>query len=115
MAEADRQESRAAKMIPSFGQADRLGICNGIGIFILIAAILVAGMVFGDALLRINPHQDVRVQLVRTFGFNRLTLVPSGRARRLADAPNQALDWRYDPRLVRIPPGMADLILTPPD
>lgn len=102
-------------MISSPGQADRLGICNAIGIFILIATILVAAMVFGDALLRGYPRQDARMQLVGTFGFNRLTLLPSGRVRGPADAPNPAFDWRYDPRLVGIPPGMADLILTSPN
>ena len=102
-------------MIPPPGQADRLGICNGIGIFILITAILIAGMVFGDSLLRSSPRQDARAQLVCQFGFSRLTLVPSGRAWGPADAPSPAFDWRFDPRLVRTPPGLADLILTKPD
>jgi len=102
-------------MNPSPGKADRLGVCNAIAISILMAAILVAGMVFGDAQLRSYPRPDVRVQLVHTFGFNRLTLVPAGRPRRLANAPNSAFDWRYDPRLVRIPADITDLILTPPD
>ena len=102
-------------MIPPPGQADRLGICNGIGLFILIAAALVAVMVFGDALLRSYPRHDVRVQLVAFFGFNRLALVPSGRAWRLAGLPHPAADWCYDPQLVGIPPGMADLILKTPD
>ena len=102
-------------MLPTPGQADRLGTCNGIAIFILIAAILITGMVFGDALLRSYPPHDARVQLVDFYGFNRPVLVPSYRAPRPAGLPQPAADGCYDPRLVGIPLGMADLILTTPD
>ena len=98
-------------MISTPGRADRLGICNAVGIFILAIAIVAAVMVFIDAAHRSHIDQDESIQLVRVFGLNRLTVVPSGRALRMSGLQNFAIDWRYDPQLARIQPGPAELVL----
>ena len=111
MVTADRQESHTAKMISIPKPADRLGICNGVGIIILTLAAAAAVIVFIDAAHRNHIDQEKSIQLVRIFGLNRLTVVPSGRVLRMSGLQNYAVDSRYDPQLARIQPGPADLVL----
>ncbi len=97
------------------GQADRLGICNALGLFILILAAAAVVIVCVDAAHRSDTLNDQGAQLVRIFGFTRLSLVPSGRTLRMPHLCNSAVDWRYDPQLAGIQPDPADLILKDPD
>lgn len=98
-------------MTPNHEKADRLGICNAVGIFILIFATVAAVIVFIDVTYRSDTSIDQSAQLVRVFGFDRLSLVPSGRTLRILDLPNSDIDWRYDPHLAGIPPDSADLLI----
>ncbi len=102
-------------MKQSPAKADRLDACNAIGLIILILAALVALVVFVDAAYRSNPSGDQSAQLVRVFGFDRLSLVPSGRTLRSPDMPKSTVEWCYDPYLTGIPPDAADLILKAAD
>jgi hypothetical protein len=97
------------------GRADRLGVCNALGIAILILAALTALMVVVDAACHSDTSIDKSARLVRVFGFTRLSLVPSGRTSRLPDSPQSDVDWRYDPLLPGLQPDAADLILKVPD
>ena len=97
------------------GQADRLGICNAFGLFILILTAAAVVIVCADATHRSDTPNDQGAQLVRIFGFTRLSLVPSGRTLRMPDLSHSAVDWRYDPQLAGIQPDPADLILKDPD
>jgi len=94
-----------------FGRADRLGVCNALGVAVLMVAALVAIVMVVDAACRRDPAIDQSARLVRVFRFNRLSLVPSGRALRMPDSPHSAVDWRYDPKLAGIPPDLADLLM----
>ena len=93
------------------GRADRLGVCNALGIAILMIAALAAIIVVVDSACRSDAAIDQNVQLVRVFRFTRLALVPSGRALRMTDLKHPAVDWRYDPKLAGIPPDLADLLM----
>jgi hypothetical protein len=92
-------------------QADRLGICNLLGLFIMFLAAAAAVMVLVDAAQRGYSDQDLSLQLVHIWGLNRLSIVPSGRALRMQGLQNKAVDWRYDPQLARVQPGPAELVL----
>jgi hypothetical protein len=96
-------------------KADRLDGCNAFGLIVLILAALAALVVFVDPAYRSNPSGDQSAQLVRVFGFDRLSLVPSGRMLRSPDMPKSTVEWCYDPKLAGIPPGPADLILKAAD
>jgi hypothetical protein len=96
-------------------KADRLDGCNALGLIILILAALAALVVFFDAAHRSSPSDDQIAQLVRVFGFDRLSLVPSGRTLRSPDMPKSTVEWCYDPQLAGIQPDPADLILKAPD
>ena len=102
-------------MTANHQKADRLGICNAVGIFMLILAALAAVIVFIDVTYRSDTSIDQCAQLVRVFGFDRLSLVPSGRTLRVLDLPTSAADWQYDPGLAGIQPYPADLILKTPN
>ncbi|UCD77174.1 MAG: hypothetical protein JSW26_17320 [Desulfobacterales bacterium] len=102
-------------MTPNREKADRLGICNAVGIFILILAAVAAVIVFIDVTYRSDTSIDQCAQLVRVFGFDRLSLVPSGRTLRMLNLPNSAVDWQYDPGLAGIQPYPAELILKAPN
>ena len=93
------------------GKTDRLDRCNALGVIILILAALAALVVFVDAAYRSNPSGDQSVQLARVFGFDRLSLVPSGRMLRSPGMPKSTVEWCYDPYLAGIPTDPADLIL----
>ena len=93
------------------GQADRLGVCNVLGMIMLILAAAAAIIVIVDAAHRSGPADDQIAQLVRVFAFDRLSLVPSGRPLRSTDMPKSAVEWRYDPKLAGIPPDSADLLI----
>jgi hypothetical protein len=114
MATADRQEGRAPKMSTLHTKVDRLGICNAVGIFILMLAAVTLVSVFIDVAYRSDSHSDQSAQLVRVFGFDRLSLLPSGRTLRMPGFPNSAVVWRYDPHLAGFPPDTAELILRVP-
>ena len=96
-------------------KADRLDGSHAIGLIILILAALAALVVFVDAAYRSNPSGDQSVQLARVFGFDRLSLVPSGRMLRSPGMPKSTVEWCYDPKLAGIPPDAADLILKAAD
>ena len=102
-------------MTSAHRQADRLGTCNAVGILIVVFVSVAAVIVCVDALHRADTDSDQVAQLVRVFGFARLSLVPSGRELRGPDLPNAAVDRRYDPLLDGIQPDLADLILETPD
>lgn len=102
-------------MKQSPGKVDRLDGCNALGLAILVLAVLAAVVVVVDAEYRSNPADDQSAQLVRVFGFDRLSLVSSGRSLRRPDMPTSAVEWRYDPYLAGIPPDSADLILRAAD
>ena len=96
-------------------KADRLNSCNALGLAILVLAALAVIIVIVDAAYRSNPSDDQSAQLVRVFGFDRLSLVPSGRILRSPDMPKSTVEWCYDPKLAGIPPDAADLILKAAD
>jgi hypothetical protein len=102
-------------MTSPYGQADRLGICHAVGLFILILAAVAVLIVFVDAAQHSDPSNDKNAQLVRVFGFTRLSLVPAGRTMRMPDLPNPTVEWRFDPLLAGIQTDPADLILNEPD
>jgi len=102
-------------MTSRLGQADRLSICNAVGILILVLAAAAAVLVFADAAHRSDRHNDQGAQLVSTLAITRLSPVPSGRALRTPDLTNSAADGRYDPQLGGIQADPADLILNVPD
>jgi len=92
-------------------KVDRLDGCNALGLAVLILAALAVTIVIVDASYRSNPVDDQSVRLVRVFGFDRLSLVPSGRPLRSPAMPKSAVEWRYDPHLAGIPPDSADLLI----
>lgn len=102
-------------MKQSPGKVDRLDGCKALGLAILVLAALAAIIVVVDAEYRSNPADDQSARLVRVFGFDRLSLVPSGRSLRSPDMPKSAVKWRYDPSLAGFPPDAADLILRAAD
>ena len=85
--------------------------CNALGVIILILAAVAALVVFVDAAYRSNPSGDQSVQLARVFGFDRLSLVPSGRMLRSPGMPKSTVEWCYDPKLAGIPPDSTDLLM----
>ena len=96
-------------------KVDRLDGCNALGLAVLILAAIAVIMVIADAAYRSNPVDDQSAALVRVFGFDRLSLVPSGRILRSPDMPKSTVEWCYDPKLAGIPPDAADLILKAAD
>ena len=92
-------------------KADRLDLCNALGLAVLLLAALAVLGVCGDAVFRSNTAGNQSAPLVRTFGLDRLSLVPSGRWLRSPDTPNGAVEWRYDPHLAGIPQDAADLLM----
>ena len=92
-------------------KVDRLDGCNALGLAVLILAALAVIIVIADAAYRSNPADDQGAALVRAFGIDRLSLVPSGRSLRSPDLPKSAAEWRYDPHLAGIPPDSADLVI----
>jgi hypothetical protein len=91
-------------------KVDRLDGCNALGLAILVLAALAVIVVVVDAGYRSNLAGDQSARLVRVFGFDRLSLVPSGRSLRSPAMPKAAVEWRYDPYLAGIPPDSADLL-----
>jgi hypothetical protein len=102
-------------MRQSPAKVDRLDGCNALGLAILVLAALAAIVVVVDAAYRSNPADDQSSTLVRVFGFDRLSLIPSGRSLRSPDMPQSTIEWRYDPYLAGIPPDSANLILKAAD
>jgi len=96
-------------------QPDRLDFCHTLGLVVLLLATLAALVVCVDAALRGNAAGDQSARLVRAFGFDRLSLVPSGRSSASSAMPNAAVEWRYDPHLTGLPQDATDLILTAAD
>jgi hypothetical protein len=94
--------------------ADRLGISNTIGLLILGTAITCLILLFVHASFRSFADQKECRQLIRTLGINCLSLSPSGQPLRSIGAINPSIDLRFDPRLGRIHPDSADIILNPP-
>jgi hypothetical protein len=92
-------------------KVDRLSGCNALGQAVLILAALAVIIVIADAAYRSNAMDDQSAALVSVFGFDRLSLVPSGRSLRSPDMPKSAVEWRYDPHLAGIPPDSADLLM----
>jgi len=92
-------------------KVDRLDGCNALGLAVLVLAALAFIIVIADAAYRSNPADDQNARLVRVFGIDRLSLVPSGRSLRSPDMLKSAVEWRYDPNLAGIPSDSADLLL----
>ncbi|MGD8294062.1 MAG: hypothetical protein PVF37_20280 [Desulfobacterales bacterium] len=93
--------------------ADRLGISNTIGLLILGTAITCLVLLFVHASFRSFADQRECRQLVRKLGINCLSLLPSGQPLRDIGMINPAIDLRFDPRIGRIHPDSADMILKP--
>jgi len=97
-------------------QSDRLDVCSALGRAVLLFAALAVLVVCVDAAFRSNAAAGSQsAHLVRIFGLDRLSLVPSGRSLRSHVMPNSAVEWRYDPHLAGIPQDSADLILRAAD
>jgi hypothetical protein len=95
--------------------ADRLGISNTFGILLLVFAIMALIFLLLDSGFRSAADQTECLQLVGVLGLNSLSLVPSGRPLRSPGTINPAIDLRFDPKLGRIHPDGADLVLKVPD
>jgi len=92
-------------------KADRLDLCNALGVAVLLLAALAVLVVCGDAAFRSSPAGNRSAPLVHTFGLDRLSLVPPGRWLQSPDTPNGAVEWRYDPHLAGIPQDATDLLM----
>jgi hypothetical protein len=91
--------------------ADRLGISNTVGILVLVFAITALILIFLDSSFRSTADQKECLQLVRALGLNSLSLVPSGRPLRNPGVIVPSIDFRFDPKLGRIPTDGADFVL----
>ena len=90
-----------------------MGISNTISLLILGAAITCLVLLFVHAGFRSFADQRECRQLVRTLGINCLSLLPSGQPLRDIGMINPAVDLRFEPRIGRIHPDSADMILKP--
>jgi len=91
--------------------ADQLGISNTFGILLLIFAIMALIFLLLDSGFRSAADQVECRQLIRMLGLNSLSLVPSGRPLRNPGKIDPAIDLRFDPKLGRLHPDGADLVL----
>ena len=111
MATTDRQTSYFEPMKLSNSSADRLGFSNIVGILVLIIAVMGIILLFLDSSFRSAADQEECHQLVRALGLNCLSMAPSGRPLRNIGTISPSIDLRFDPKLGRIHPDGADLIL----
>jgi hypothetical protein len=91
--------------------ADRLGFSNRVGILVLVIAVMGIILIFLDSGFRSAADQEECRQLVRVLGLNCLSMAPSGGPLRNIGAISPSIDLRFDPKLGRIHPDGADLIL----
>ena len=111
MAVIDRRKGGPLKMRQLNLPADRLGISNTVGIWVLGFAIIALIFLLLDSGFRSAADQAECRQLVRVLGLNGLSFVPSGRPLRSPGTIHPAIDWRFDPKLGRIHLDGTDLVL----
>jgi hypothetical protein len=60
------------------------------------------------------PDEDVRPALIRALRLSGPAIVPAGRPVRQPEMSHPAIDVRFGPDLLRVPPDNADLLVPTP-